>query len=320
MPLTRRNFLQSTGAALALSGRAEAAGAQAQTGRAFAGWWRAVAGTGAPPDRVAAIIQAVTAEVDAAMSPYRTDAALARFNRSRTLDWQPVPPDLARLAAEALALTDETGGAFDPTIGPLVRRYGFGPIEGRHAGADALEVAPGRLRKTDPAATLDLNAIAKGAALDLITGRLAEAGITDFLIELGGEIRARGRHPDGRAWRIAVEDPRPGGGAVRVLDPRGRAVATSGHARQGFSGAAGAVSHLIDPRTGRPADMRLASVTVLDARAARADALATALVVMGPEAAPDFAARTGIDALFLIADGTGLREVASGSIETHLVD
>ncbi len=319
MPLTRRRFLQSTGAALVLSAQPALAGTQVLTGRAFGGWWRVVADTGVPRERIADIVEAVVAEVDAAISPFLAGSALARFNRSRDRDWQAAPLELSLLAAEALALHTETLGAFDPTVGPLVRRYGLGPIEGRYAGAQALKSAPGRLRKSDPAATLDLNGIAKGRALDLILTGLEKAGIGDALVELGGEVGALGQHPDGRAWRVAVQDPRPGGGVWRVLAPRDRVIATSGHANQGYRGVVGTVSHLIDPRTGQPADMNLDSVTVLEASAARADALATALAVMGPKAGPVFAAQNRIAALFLIADGSALREVATGSAATHMI-
>jgi thiamine biosynthesis lipoprotein len=208
-----------------------------------------------------------------------------------------------------------TDGGFDASVGPLVHRYGFGPIAGGPAPFGALETGTGRLRKDESALTLDLCGIAKGAALDAMIARLAPH-VRDLMMELGGEIRTLGRHPDGRPWRIGVEHPLPGTPRVhRVIAPLGLAVATSGHGAKSF----GTATHLIDPRRARPADTRLASVTVLARRAQDADALATALAALGPEDGPALAQARSIRALFLFNDAGRISDHVTAGFADHIL-
>lgn len=138
------------------------------------------------------------------------------------------------------------------------------------------------------------------------------------VLEIGGEVRALGTHPSGRAWQIAIE--RPGGGAVqRIVAPGRLALATSGHAPQGHAGPRAATSHLIDPAAGRPATGPLAAVSVLAATGRRADALATALAVRGARDGPALARRLGISALFLIRRADGYDEIATAGFADHII-
>jgi thiamine biosynthesis lipoprotein len=203
----RRAFLGMTAAAAVawpLGARAEAAGLEVLEGRAFGTVWRVVApglsGLRSP-------LEAVLARVDAQMSPWRAESEVARLNGGAAGLW-PVSEATAEVTRAALGLARESGGAFDPTVGPLVARWGFGPIEGELAGWSALSVGPGGIEKASDGVTLDLCGIAKGWALDRMADVLADAGVGDALIDLGGELRALGRHPGGRRWQVAVEDPR----------------------------------------------------------------------------------------------------------------
>ena len=189
-----------------------------------------------------------------------------------------------------------------------------------------LHVRRTALRKADPALTLDLCGIAKGYALDAILAALRERGVTHALIELGGEIAALGEHPAGRPWQVAIEVPgRQPVQAHRIIAPRGLAVATSGHAANGYQGRV-SLSHLIDPQSGRPAKQDLASVCVLAPSAMRADALATALAVHGLDRGVALATRLGVSALFLArrgaqgeADDGPLEETMTGDFAAHIV-
>jgi thiamine biosynthesis lipoprotein len=253
--------------------------------------------------------------LSAMMSTYVADSPLSQLNRTGILE--NAPPELVEVFLMSRELSELSGGAFDPTIGPLVRRYGFGPIAGPGAGNPAgLHTRPDAIRKAAPDLTIDLCGIAKGYALDRMVAALTTLGHTDFLIELGGEIACRGHHPEDRDWLVAVEAP-DGGAAQRVLKLGGMALATSGHVANGFPRLG--LSHVIDPGTARPAAPTLASVSVLAETAERADALATALLVLGSEAGPDLARARGIDALFLTGTGPAVQEVMTGTFARHIV-
>jgi thiamine biosynthesis lipoprotein len=170
-------------------------------------------------------------------------------------------------------------------------------------GHDRLQLReqPPALRKAVPELTLDLDGIAPGWAVDRIAGRLESLGVADYLVELGGEVRARGRSPAGRPWRVAIERPVPGQRrplGVIELDVPG-SVSTSGDYRDYREIGGRRVSHTIDPRTGRPVDHALAAVTVVHVSAAAADAWSTALMVLGPDEGMAVAQRQGLAALFV---------------------
>jgi len=270
------------------------------------------------------------------MSTYRDNSELSGFNRSRTTDWFAVSPELAGLVWEAVRISEASDGAFDPTVGPLVNLWGFGPggdgtdtplTEAELAQAKArvgyrklsVRLAPPALRKSEPALYLDLSAIAKGYGVDRLAALLDAMGIADYLIELGGELKGRGRNGQGQPWRIAVERPDPDRRVVhRILALRDGAMATSGDYRNFFEHGDTRYSHTIDPATGRPVTHRLASVTVLALRAARADALATAFLVLGPQAGFTLAESLGTPVLFIIRTPEGYSERQTSAFADHL--
>ncbi|HUH89249.1 MAG TPA: FAD:protein FMN transferase [Lysobacter sp.] len=293
----------------------------------------------ATPEAMPALQQGVQAQLDtvvAQMSTWEVDSDLSRFNRSPAGSRHRLPTQFHEVMTAALQLAAGTDGAFDPTVGPLVNLWGFGPDGPRDQAPAPAELATARARVgwqrlqlddtghlTQPGdAYLDLSGIAKGYGVDRVADFLVKQGIPAFLIEVGGELRSHGRKPDGSAWRIAVERPLPddlGGNAgqqdaisknqnddtpvVVALD--GLAMATSGDYRHYFEQDARRYSHTIDPRTGQPVQHRLASVTVLHEQCMQADALATALTVLGPEEGWAYALHHQLAVLLVWHDGDG---------------
>lgn len=265
-------------------------------------------------------IQAQLDEVVAQMSHWEADSDLSRYNRAAAGATHVLPPAFAVVLSTALQLAQDSDGAYDPTLGPLTNLWGFGP-DGAHGGAPdearladaAARVGWKRLRFDAATRTLlqpggaylDLSSIAKGYGVDRVAEYLLQQGVGAFLVEVGGELRAHGRKPDGSDWQVAVELPHDEDAAAAVVALEGLSIATSGDYRRYFDDDGQRYSHTIDPRSARPVSHRLASVTVLHAQCMQADALATALTVMGPEAGMAYANRHGLAALFLIRDGDG---------------
>lgn len=261
--------------------------------------------------------------VDALMSNWRPDSELSRFN-ART---EPEPARLDPQTLGVLALAEEvsraSGGGFDVTVAPLVRAWGFGadaagtpPAPGELAalrervGHGLLEIdrERGTVRKLRPDVEVDLSAIAKGHGVDELARLLLERGHRDFLVEIGGELRAHGLRPDGTPWRVAIEQPDARDRAIhRVIPLRDRAMATSGDYRNYYERDGRRISHTIDPRTGRPIEHGLASVTVVAPEAVVADAWATALQVLGPRDGPELARSRGLAVWFIAREDDGFR-------------
>jgi len=272
----------------------------------------------ADPVHAASLIVARAAGIDAALSPYDAASALMRFNAAAPGETVEVPDIFAEIFVAAERMARASGGAFDPTTGPLTHRYGFGPITGGTGRMQDIILTGSRLRRSAPEVTLDLCGIAKGHALDLMLADLADAGARDVLLELGGEVRAIGRHPSGRDWQVAIEDPlSPGLQARHIVAPGGRALATSGHRAQGLVGATG-ISHVMDPHSRRPATGYAASVSVLADTGMAADAWATALLAMGP-GGPDFARSRGLSALFIPGLSPDAASIMTGSFAEHVL-
>lgn len=272
-------------------------------------------------DRIADRIQVTLDRVESKMSHYDPSSELSAFNRTRQTEWFEVSPEMFTVVSSAQALSELTGGAFDVTVAPLVNAWGFGPIEPAQLPPDAarlsrlqnqvgytkLELDPETLavRKTDPAVQFDLSAVAKGYGVDRVAAALREDGLTRFMIEVGGEITTAGLNQDGRAWRIGIERPTTAGGIQRVVPLQDLAMATSGDYRNIREVDGRVFSHTIDPRTGRPVEHRLGSVSVIADRCIVADGLATALEVLGPDDGYALALERGWAALFLVRDGSG---------------
>ncbi len=234
-------------------------------------------------------------------------------------------------------MAEWSGGAFDPTVDPLVRLWGFGAAGGgghrvpdRHEidaalarvgwGKIGARLDPPALKKSQPDAALDLSALTCGFALDELAARLDALGVRDYLIELGGALRARGASQHGRPWRTGVELPpieaqkRRGAGDFEpkkiacIVELADKSISTSGSYKQFFEAGGRRFFHIIDARTGRPVAGDLVSVTVVADTCIEADALDTALLSMDTEAAWELASQRGLAALFILRTERGFAE------------
>lgn len=264
----------------------------------------------APLAPVRAAIEAALALVVRQMSNWEPDSEVSHFNRAPAGSWHTLSPEFFAVLQAARHWAQASGGAFDVGVGPLVSRWGFGPRADPLADPAAPAAMPSaqELQALRPGAglvlreaalqvlqsgglQLDLSGIAKGYSVDLVVQALQAQGWTDFLAEVGGELRASGTRPGGQAWRVAVA------GGEGGLPLRGMAIATSGDHWHAFEHGGRRYSHTIDPRTGEPVAHALASVTVLHAECMHADALATVLTVLGPADGLAFATQQGVAAL-----------------------
>ncbi|MEY2919835.1 MAG: hypothetical protein RL261_1140 [Pseudomonadota bacterium] len=289
-----------------------------------------VSGVTAESERraVQSAIDRVLLEADRHLSTYSDTSEISMLNRDETRAWQDVSPTLFVVLQEARDVSEITGGAFDITVEPLVELWGYEP--GAEGGSTRTTFTPptaarlaraldsvgyGKLelrnaprtsvRKTVGGMHLTVDGIAPGYAVDRIAAEIRTLGYASFIVEIGGEVRAEGQRPAGGPWRIAIEAP-----LATMREPlvgirlRDAAVSTSGDYRDArFDGAGHSYSHTIDPRTGRTVEGVLTSVTVIDANTIRADAYATALMVMGTEAGLAWAKQLRVPALFVERTG-----------------
>lgn len=273
---------------------------------------------------VAAIVQGVQDEldrVDSSMSTYKPDSELSRFNRAAAGTWYSVSPAMFDVVEHALALARDTEGAYDPTVGPLVNAWGFGPDAPRMRAPDEATLAAARARvgwqriAIDPDthrllqpgdAYLDLSSIAKGYAVDAVGDWLNKQGVQHWLIEVGGEMKAHGSKPDGAPWRVGIEMPDVPDRYFCSLALRDQAIATSGDYRRRFADSDAIYSHHIDGRSGQPVPSAVASVSILARRALDADPLGTAMTLLGPERGLAYARARDLAVLFVMRTPDGL--------------
>ena len=257
---------------------------------------------------------AAVASVDAQMSTWTADSDLMRLNAAPPDTWVTLPQGLMTVLAAGLAVSRQTGGAFEMNVGDAVRAWGFGAeqidlgaIRAASAGrrlpaTEALELdaEAGRARKSG-ALALDLSGIAKGYGVDCLAETAKALGLRHALCAIDGELRALGRRRDGQPWAVGIDAPDDGQrGRHSVVALDDMAIATSGDYRHFVTVGTARLSHTIDPQRGAPLIDAPASVTVLSASCMMADALATALMVMGAKTGAEFATGQGISALFLL--------------------
>ncbi|WP_282275986.1 FAD:protein FMN transferase [Stenotrophomonas sp. PS02297] len=282
-------------------------------------------------------IQAQLDRVVAQMSTWEPGSDISRYNRAAAGSWQTLPGEFWRVLLAAQAVAERSGGAFDPTVGPLVALWGFGADAGQRRAPDAARLAEVAAQcgwqrlQLDPQAQaalqpgglqLDLSAIAKGYGVDLVSDWLRGQGIDAALVEVGGELHGRGRKPDGQPWRVLVESaPEEDAGAghpPRVLALDDLAVATSGDRWHRYEQDGVSYSHTLDPRRHAPVTAASAAVTVIHREAMLADAWATALTVMGADEGLAFADAHGLAARFLQRGADGPVETLSQGFRRHL--
>ena len=272
--------------------------------------------------------------LDNSMSTYQAASELNALNAAAVGEAIAVSGELWQVLLIAERVFQRTDGAFDPTVGPLVDLWGFGPLDTRDAipsqlqidalrsniGFQHLKFLPSRQSVEKMAAIrIDLSAIAKGFAAERVAELLLELQVANFLVEVGGELRGAGLNQGGDPWRVAVEVPAlVRGGIQQVIAVMDRGVATSGDYRNYFERDGVRYSHTIDPRTGRPISHNLASVTVIRKDATEADALATAYMVLGAGEALAMANRDSVATLLLVKSGDEFAEFSSDAFIDYI--
>ena len=269
-------------------------------------------------------------EVNQSLSTYREDSEIRRFNRvPRAGEEFPISGDFLRVMKVSARVFELSGGAWDGTVMPLVDLWGFGPAGPVDEPPAEEEIASslakvgfakieirdsGALVKREASVTLDLSSIAKGYGVDQVAELVRAKGFTDFIVEIGGEVRAGGTRRDGRPWRVGINRPRADAAPdeiYRVAFLRDEAFATSGDYRNYFVRDGARYSHIIDPRTGRPVTNRVVSVSIRAPDCTLADGLATAVMVMGAEAGLALVERLeDVEALVVV-------ETKEGGLQDH---
>jgi thiamine biosynthesis lipoprotein len=287
-------------------------------------------------DDLAGGIEAELDEVDASMSTWREDSELSQLNSMPDQsEWTPLSEPLYEVLKRAEEVSQLTNGAFDVTIGPVVNLWGFGPDKRpEHSPPD--DVLAQVLAKTgyehlvlrpDPPAIrsdvpqyIDLSGIAKGYGVDVIARYLDKQGVSAYLVEIGGEVRTKGKKPNGEVWRLAIEEPTSESRQVnRIVALDSQAMATSGDYRNYYESEGHRFSHTIDPATGKPITHNLASVTVIANDCMTADALATGFTVMGFDKAQRLATRENIPVYFIVRTDNGFEVHQTPAFSSYVI-
>ncbi len=283
-------------------------------------------------------IESSLENINALMSTWRADSEISRFNSSTSTEWFDISPQTHSLLQKATRIYQQSGGAFDPTVSPLVELWGFGhtlPQQGipddlqiksilQHTGLEKLLLDDSaiRMRKSIPQLQLDLSAIAKGYAVDEVARLVSAQGIENYLVEIGGEMRISGNNPKAEPWRVAIEYPHIEKlrSAAVILSVTDAAVATSGDYRNFVEIDGKRYSHIIDPLTGRPVTHNPASVTVITTDCLSADAWATAFSVIGSRKGVELANSLQMAAMFIEGDDDKLTTISSDKMMKYITN
>jgi thiamine biosynthesis lipoprotein len=274
----------------------------------------------------------VTAEldqIDSQMSNYRQDSEISRLNEQETTQWLSVSPEIMELLTIAQIVYQRSEGCYDLTIKPLFDLWGFADHDNRvpsdqeiaellpQIGMSLLEIdqAGQRIRKEHPKIKIDLSSIAQGYSVGRVTQRLEQLGVTEYLVEIGGEMFVKGRKANGDNWRIGVETPIAGERGlhkvIQIYEPQGTAVMTAGTYRNYFVDHGQQYSHILSPQTGKPVNHQLRSVTVVHNDPTWADAWDTALLCVGEAKARQIAEEEHLKVLLIYEHDKKLQEYAS---------
>lgn len=280
------------------------------------------------------VIDRLLETVNNQMSTYQVDSELSRFNRSTSTEPFEVSFDTAKVVSEAIRLSYLTDQLLDVTVGPLVNLWGFGPDmrpdtvpsldaitkTRQRVGIEHLSVDGLYLTKDIPNLYVDLSTIAKGFGVDKIAEYLESQQLNDYLVEIGGEIRAKGKPNPQRDWIIAIEKPVSEARAIQqLISPRDNGLATSGDYRNYYEENGQRFSHIIDPNTGRPINHKLVSVTVIHPSSMLADGFSTSVMIMGPDAGLTFAKDQKLAVFMIIKTDKGFKEVYTDAFKPFLV-
>ncbi len=275
--------------------------------------------SGLPVEKIRSEVESILHQIDMSLSVYNDSSVITRINRNETAVGDTFFSEVFRRSQKISELTD---GAFDITVMPLVRAWGFGPDEHKNfdkskldsllslVGYRKVEMTGNRLVKSDPGITLDVNAIAQGYTVDVLYKRFDALGLKNYLIEVGGEVRGRGKKGN-NLWKIGIDRPAdsnmlPGATLQAIVELKDKALATSGNYRKFYVEDGVKYSHTIDPKTGYPSKNRLLSVSIIASDCTTADAIATACMVMGPEWSIEFInSNPGLEGYLIYSEDNG---------------
>ena len=294
-------------------------------------------GSNTPPaTALQAGIENILGMINGSMSNYDPQSELSRFNQSNSTEWLPVSTDLVHVLTQAEQISRLSAGAFDVTVAPLVNIWGFGPQARENALPDLnaieqakarvgykhlhIDTGQNRIRKDRPELSIDLSGIAKGYGVDKLAEFLQAQSISRYLVEIGGELRLKGLNQNQQPWRIAIEEPTPGLRKIqKIVQLSDQSIATSGNYRNFTQINRQIYSHMLNPASGWPVRHDLASVSVISDTVMQADALATAMQVMGLERAYQLAESENIAAFFVTLDGEELIEHSSSAFRQYQI-
>lgn len=284
-------------------------------------------------------IQAQLDSDDQLLSTWKNDSALMRFNHATSTAPWPVSEAMADIVTESLRVGEKTGGAMDITVGPLVNLWGFGPDKQPEKTPDQAQIDAAKartglahlavinraggqfLQKNLPTLFVDLSTVGEGYAADHLARLMEQQGISRYLVSVGGALVSRGLNASGKPWRVAIQKPTDRENAVQaVVDINGHGISTSGSYRNYFELDGKRISHVIDPRSGRPIQHKLVSVTVIAPTALEADAWDTGLMVLGSEKAKEVAQREGLAVYMITKEGEGFSTWMSPQFSAFLVN
>ena len=274
-------------------------------------------------------IEEELARVNALMSTYDPNSELSRLNKHQSEEPFPISADTAKVLRLALEIAQKTNGAYDPTVGPLVNLWRFGPEDRPEKVPSDEEIAAAKQRvgwdkikiveqpgaadsqqsqytvvKSDPNVYIDLSSVAKGFGVDCVAELLTQNRYKDFLVDIGGELRSSGKNVAGKDWSVGISNPAlMDASLAKTVSLSDKAIATSGDYLNFYELDGVRYSHIIDTQTGRPITHKTASVSVIDDSCMTADAWATALLALGAEKGKPLAKENGLHVIFLVRDG-----------------
>jgi thiamine biosynthesis lipoprotein len=261
---------------------------------------------------------------DLSLSSYDSTSVISKINRNEDVT---VDDLFTRVFIKSDEVFKASGGIFDITVMPLVNAWGFGPghkekmdparIDSllQFVGMEKVKLVGGKIIKTDPRVQLDVNALAQGYSVDIVCGFLDKLGSDNYMVEIGGEIRAKGLNPSGKVWRIGIDKPEfgnmiPGAELEAVVELKNKSLATSGNYRKYYEENGVKYTHSIDPETGYPAKQSLLSATIIAGDCITADAYATVCMVGGLEKSKEILAKhPELEAYLIYGDDTGLYQL-----------
>jgi thiamine biosynthesis lipoprotein len=276
-------------------------------------------------------------QVNKEMSTYIPDSEISLFNQSNAGEVFEISPGFTRVLKESIRLGELSEGKLDITVGPLVNLWGFGPelrpekvpsesviaTTLARVGLNKLHLVGNQLSKDISNLYVDLSTTAKGYGVDIVAELIEANGFSNYLVEIGGEMRLKGFKHTGELWAIAIEKPildhsGEHRGVQQIVIPKDNAVATSGDYRNYFEADGQRFSHIIDPATGKPINHNLVSVTVVHPSSMTADGLSTTLMVMGTEQGMAFAVKNNLAALFISKTEHGFSEQFTVKFKQYL--